>query len=118
MKYEWLNAYCLGKQGVETDFKEEWSATRYMLRGKMFAMQGGDKDGKPILTLKLEPAFNDYLRREYAEIVPGYYMNKLHWSSLYLEGNVPDEVVRDMVDRSYETLLRSLSKKMQAEILG
>lgn len=116
MNYEWMDAYCLEKQGVEKDYKEEWEATRYMLRGKMFTMLGGDKNGAPILTLKLEPAFNDYLRQEYQDIVPGYYMNKLHWSSLYLEGDVPDDVVRDMIDRSYETLLRSLSKKLQQEI--
>lgn len=116
MQYEWMDAYCMAKKGVETDYKEEWAATRYMLAGKMFAMRGGDKDGKPILTMKLDPAFSDYLRREYEEVVPGYYMNKLHWSSLYLEGTVPDEVVRDMIDRSYEALLGGLSKKMQKEI--
>lgn len=118
MKYPWIDAYYLSKKGVVKDYKEEWVATRYLLAGKMFAMLGGDKDDKPILTIKLEPAFSDYLRKEYAEVVPGYYMNKLHWSSLYLEGNVPDDVVRDILDRSYEALLGALSKKLQMEIVG
>lgn len=118
MKYEWFDSYLLAKKGVEKDYKLEWEATRYMIRGKMFAMQGGDKYGKPILTMKLEPAFGSLLRQQYTDIVPGYYMNKEHWNSLYLEGNVPDETVREMLDGSYETLLNSFSKKAREEILG
>jgi predicted DNA-binding protein (MmcQ/YjbR family) len=117
MKYEWLDSYCLEKKGVEKDYKEEWQATRYMIRGKMFAMQGGDKYGKPIITVKLEPMFGNLLRQQYQDIVPGYYMNKEHWNSMYLEGDVPDEVLRDMLDKSYQILLQSFSKKAQKEIL-
>ena len=116
MNYEWLDAYCLAKKGVEKDFKPEWNATRYMIKGKMFAMQGGDKFGKPIITVKLEPLFGELLRKEYKDIVPGYYMNKVHWNSLYLEGNVPDAVLRDMLDKSYNILLVSFSKKIRDEI--
>ncbi len=116
MKYEWLDAYCLAKKGAEKDIKAEWNATRYMIRGKMFAMQGGDKYGKPIITVKLEPLFGELLRKQYKDIVPGYYMNKDHWNSLYLDGNVPDVVLRDMLDKAYVILLASLSKKVQDEI--
>ncbi|HHX57017.1 MAG TPA: MmcQ/YjbR family DNA-binding protein [Clostridiales bacterium] len=118
MKYEWLDEYCNGKKGVVKDFKVEWQATRYMINGKMFAMQGGDKYGKPIITLKLEPLFGDLLRKQYEDIVPGYYMNKEHWNSVYLEGEVPDDVLRDMVDKSYLLIFNSLSKKVQGEILA
>lgn len=118
MNYPWLDEYCLAKTGTEKDFKPEWDATRYMLRGKMFAMLGGDKHGEPIVTLKLEPAFGELLRAQYKDIVPGYYMNKEHWNSLYLKGDVPDDVLRDMIDKSHAILLASLPKKVQAEILG
>ncbi len=118
MKYEWFDSYLLAMKGVEKDYKPEWQATRYMIQGKMFAMQGGDKYGKPILTMKLEPAFGSLLQQKYEDIVPGYYMNKEHWNSLYLEGEVPDEIVRDMLDKSYETLLDTFSKKAREEILG
>lgn len=118
MKYTWLDEHWLAKPGVEKDFKEEWEATRYMIRGKMFAMVGGDKTGKPIVTMKLEPSFNDLLRQQYKDIVPGYYCNKQHWSSVYVEGEVPDEVVRDMADQAYRVLLGSFSQKAQTEIAG
>lgn len=117
MGYEWIDEYCLSKKGVTKDFKIEWNATRYFVGGKMFAMQGGDKNEKPIFTLKLEPEFGESLRTEFTDIVPGYYMNKTHWNSLYLEGSIPDEVVRVMLDRSHQVVLSSLPKKVREQLV-
>lgn len=117
MKYEWLDAYCLAKKGVTKDFQPEWQATRYWIGEKMFAMLGGDREGKPIITMKLEPDYSSFLRQSFSDIVPGYYMNKEHWSSLYLEGSVPDEVLREMLDHAYLLVLHKFSAKKQKEIL-
>ena len=113
MGYQWLDEYCLAQKGCEKDFKEEWGATRYMLCGKMFALRGEDKEGRPIMTLKLEPGYGAQLRTEYASITPGYYMNKRHWNSVLLDGTVPDALLREMIDESWQILLHSLPKKMQ-----
>ena len=114
----WMDACLLEKQGVETDYKEEWEAQRFMLCGKMFAMRGGDKTGKPIFTMKLEPAFGAFLRQQYPEgIVPGYYMNKEHWNSLYLEADVPEPLVREMLDKCYDTGLSALTIKARKALL-
>lgn len=116
MKYEWMDDYFLSKQGTERDFKVEWNAVRYQIGGKMYAMQGGDREGRPIITLKLEPQHGALLREQYADIVPGYYMNKEHWNSLYLEGSVPDDVLRGMIDEAHRLVLASLPKRVQREI--
>lgn len=118
MKYLWLDEYCRAKQGAVKEFKEEWNATRYLIGGKMFVLQGKDNTGKPVVTLKLLPSDGDFLRRQYEDIIPGYYMNKIHWNSVYLDGTVPDDVLRDMVDRSYDIIFASLTKKAQKEIKG
>lgn len=117
MDYSWMGTYLLEKKGVTTDYKEEWGAARYLLGGKMIAMQGCDNHQKPLFTMKLEPAFSELLRAQYRAVVPGYYMNKTHWSSLYLTGEVPETVVRDMLDRCYEAGLGNLSQKAKKEIL-
>lgn len=117
MKYEWMDEFCCSLKGVEKDFKEEWNATRYMIRGKMFAMQAGDKEGRPIITLKLEPSMGEMMRQQYEDVIPGYYMNKEHWNSVYLEGEVPDDLLRDMIDQSHQLIFSSLSKKVQKEIM-
>lgn len=118
MNYPWLDEYCLSKQGATKEYKEEWKATRYLIGGKMFALQGEDNNNRPIITLKLPPLEGDFLRNQYEDIVAGYYMNKDHWNSVYLNGSVPADVLRDMVDKSYSTLFASLTKKAQKEVTG
>lgn len=118
MKYEWIDEYCLSKKGMSKDFKVEWDATRYLIGEKMVAMLGGDKYKKAIITLKCHPLFGQALRDKYEHIVPGYYMNKKHWNSVYMDGDVPDDVLKDMIDISYELVFNSLSKRLQKEIIG
>ena len=118
-KYDLFEDYCKSKKGVIKDYKPEWDVHRYMLRDKMFIMHGGDKEGREIITLKLDPMYGQFLREQYnGVIVPGYYMNKEHWNSVYVDGNVPDDVLRDMADTSYGVILSGFSKKIQYEILG
>lgn len=117
MKYEWLDDYCISKKGVEKDYKVEWEATRYMIDGKIFVLKGGDKYKKEIITVKCEPSFGQMLRSQYEDIVAGYHMNKEHWNSVYVDGDVPDDIVKQMIDMSYELVLKSLSKKKQNEII-
>ena len=57
------------------------------------------------------------LREQYEAIVPGYYMNKLHWNSIDLLANqVPDETMKMMIKTSYDLVLKGLTKKRQKEI--
>lgn len=45
-------------------------------------------------------------------------MNKLHWDSIEAEGSVPDDVVKELLDKSYNEILNKLTKKKRAEILS
>ena len=96
--------------------KEDWGATIYQIGGKMFALRGNDNTGRPIVSLKLPPADGTALRDQHKDIIAGYYMNKDRWNSVYLDGCVPDDILRDMIDRSYSVLFSSLTKKAQKEI--
>lgn len=119
MNYPWIYDYLNDKKGCVKDFKEEWQWTRYMVGGKLFAAVCKDEKGiDSIVTLKLVPMDGDFLRSQYEDIKPGYYMNKLHWNSVNLDGSVPDSVLREMADKSYELVLHGLTKKLQREILG
>ncbi len=119
MKYPWIDAYLKEKKGVSADFKAEWGWQRYLLGEKMFAAVCMDAAGKPyFITLKLEAAEGEFLRGQFADILPGYYMNKVHWNSVRADGEVPDELLRTMLDKSYELILHSLSKKKQEALLN
>lgn len=116
-KYQWLDLRLQNQPSTKKGFHPAWQAYRYLLCGKMYAYIGiDDRNGRPIITLKLEPMFSDFFRREYEDVVPGYYMGKLHWSTVYLDGNVPQEVIADMVAASYKLVRSSLSQKLQREL--
>ena len=118
MKYEWIDEYLLEKKGVTKDIQEEWNWIRYHIGGKMFAAICRDDDNIPVyITLKLDPLEGNYFRNHYEDIVPGYYMNKTHWNSVKADGEVPDDVLKDLLDKAYTIVLENLTKKKQKEIL-
>lgn len=118
MRYEWVDEYLMKKTGVTRDLQKDWNWMRYQIGGKMFAAVCMDWDNQPYyITLKLEPLEGDFLRKQYEDIIPGYYMNKTHWNSVKADGEVPDDLLKDLLDKSYRIVLGSLSKKKQREIL-
>ena len=119
MKYDWMDQYLLAKPGVTKDLQAEWNWVRYKLGEKMFAAVClEDATGKAVyITLKLDPAEGEFLRQQYADIIPGYYMTTVHWNSVQAEGTVPDALLREMLEKSYRLVLGSFSKKKQREIL-
>lgn len=119
MKYDWIDEYLLTKPGVTKDLQADWNWIRYKIGEKMFAAVClDDKTGKPVyITLKLDPMEGEFLRQQYKDIIPGYYMNKLHWNSVKADGSVPDELLRDLLEKSYRLVLAGFSKKKQQELL-
>lgn len=116
MKYSWLDEYIGTKKGVQKEYKAEWGVHRYMLSDKMIGMLGKDNEDRNIITLKCEPSFGEFLREQFDDVYPGYYMNKVHWNSLDMDGKVPDNILKEMIDQSYSLILQSFSKKKQAQI--
>ena len=118
MKYTWIDEFLLSKPGVTKDLQKDWNWLRYQIGGKMFAaICMGENDEPYYITLKLEPVEGEFFRQQYEDIVPGFYMNKAHWNSVKPDGAVPDELLKDMLDKSYQLVLGGLSKKKQKEIL-
>lgn len=118
MRYPWIDEFLLSKPGVTKDLQKDWNWLRYHIGGKMFAAVClGENDEPYYITLKLEPLEGEFLRQQYEDIIPGFYMNKMHWNSVKPDGAVPDELLKDMLDKSYQLVLGGLSKKKQKEIL-
>lgn len=116
--YPDLEQYLLSKPGVEKDYKIEWDWTRFMIRGKLFTAVCADGTDSALLNIKSEPDYNDFMRSTYEDVNEGYYMNKVHWNAVKLTGTVPYEAVKEMCDRGYNLILKSLPKKTQQEILN
>lgn len=118
MKYSEIDKYALSFPGTRKDYKIEWGWERYMLEDKMFLALCYENDKLKYITLKLDPQKGEFLRRQYADVIPGYYMNKVHWNSVKPDGCVPDELLKDMIEESYNLILSGFSKKKQTEIIS
>ena len=106
----------LEQPGTTRDYQPEWDAVRYFIGELMFAMRGENKNGDSLLTLKLPIGDGEILRSRYPDIIPGYHMNKQHWNSLLLAGDVPEPVLIDCIQLAYQTVFMKLTKKKQREI--
>ena len=70
--YKWLDEYLQKQPGTEKAYQAEWHADKYLLHGKMYAYIGtNDNNGRPIITMKLEPTYSELLSRECADNVAG-----------------------------------------------
>jgi predicted DNA-binding protein (MmcQ/YjbR family) len=87
----------------------------FKVAGKMFALS--QLDGEPLtVSAKCEPELAVELRRTYDAITPGYHLNKRHWNTIALDGTLPDQFVRDLVEDSYDLVVSGLPKRTQTEL--
>ena len=114
-KEAWIKAHLGKKKGVCIDFKVEWDCYRFMIFEKMFVMLGQNKQHDNILTLKLSPQECAFYRETYEYITEGYYMNKVHWISV-LYKQASHALLEELMDKSYDNFLHTLTKKQQALI--
>ena len=123
MRYEWLDEYLLSLPGAEKDYKPEWGWFRYMVRGKLFAAvcspgpEHRTYGGHDLVNLKCDLAEAELLRARYPDILPGFYTDKRNWIACFLDGSLPDKVLRDLCAGSHRLILEKLPKYVQRELL-
>ena len=122
MRYEWLDEYLLSLPGAEKDYKPEWQWFRYMIRGKLFAAicspgpEHKTYGGHDLVNLKCAPSRAEMRRAQYPEILPGFYSDKRTWNAVLLDGELPNELLRDLCAESHRLVLGKLPKYVQREI--
>ena len=81
----------------------------YKVMGKMFALTDPN-EFPPFVNLKCDPDRALELRDEHEAVRPGYHMSKKHWNSVYLDDGLPSELVRELIDHSYDLVVKGLKK--------
>jgi predicted DNA-binding protein (MmcQ/YjbR family) len=97
-------AWCRDRPGAteETPFGPDTLV--FKVGGRMFAAAAAvDPDS---VTLKADPDLAEFLRGQYPGIRPGYHMNKRHWNTVALDGTVPTDVIRQLLEQSYALVSR------------
>ncbi len=110
---------CLSKKGVTEHFPFDEDTLVFKVGGKIFSLSSLKQweNGTPSVNLKCNPEKAQELRAQYDDIHPGYHMSKVHWNTIAINRDVPDKLVKQLIDHSYELVFKSLSKKIQIEIL-
>lgn len=65
------------------------------------------------VNLKCDPIYALELRSLYDSITAGYHMNKKHWNTLTIGGDVDDALLKELIDHSYALVFAGLTKKDQ-----
>ena len=71
-----------------------------------------EKDGHIWLNVKADPEWRDYWRGAFPSVIPGWHQNKENWNTVILDGTVPEDAVRRMIEESYELVTDSPSKRI------
>jgi predicted DNA-binding protein (MmcQ/YjbR family) len=101
--------YCASLDGVEETFPFGPDVLVMKVGDKMFALV--NVEGFPVsANLKCDPERAVVLRSDYEGIEPGWHMNKTHWNTVQLNSDVPGDLVRELVDHSYDLVVASLPK--------
>jgi predicted DNA-binding protein (MmcQ/YjbR family) len=110
-----LRELCMGFEGAEETYPFSPETTVFKVRGKIFAIANLDADPQRI-SLKCEPELAVHLRNNWEAITPGYHLHKRHWNTVVVDGSVPERLLRDMVEDSYDLIVSALPKRVRDEL--
>jgi predicted DNA-binding protein (MmcQ/YjbR family) len=107
MDHKTVEDYILSMPGAVRDYPFGESVAVYKIapaadseNGKMFALIAEGSD--PVrLSLKCDPQLSQVLRERYETVMPGYHLNKKHWNTIILSGQLSWEEVQDLIRHSY-----------------
>lgn len=102
MNIEEVRFYCLTKENTEESFPFNDDTLVFKVNNKIYALLSLSGDSR--LALKCNPEKAIRLREIHPEIIPGYHMNKKHWNTIDLKGNLSDALIKELIDHSYELI--------------
>jgi predicted DNA-binding protein (MmcQ/YjbR family) len=109
MKKQTIEKILSKLKGSEGSYPFGPEALVFKVMGKMFALVS-QKEDIPRITLKCAPADAEILVSQYESIIPGYYMNKKHWITISLTGELSEEMLVDLINHSYHLVVSKLTK--------
>jgi predicted DNA-binding protein (MmcQ/YjbR family) len=100
MDHKTVEEYILSMPKAVLDYPFGEGVAVYKVNDKMFALIAEDKNPLQV-SLKCDPQLSEILREKYVEIMAGYHLNKKHWNTLVLAGELPWEEVQGLIVHSY-----------------
>lgn len=116
MNIEEFRDYCLSKKGATESFPFDEKTLVFKVMGKMFALSGLEQVPAAV-NLKCDPERSVELREEYDGLIySGYHMSGVHWNTIEIESRVPNTLLIELIDHSYELVVQKLTRKLKEEL--
>jgi predicted DNA-binding protein (MmcQ/YjbR family) len=109
-----LDAYCLSRRAAVCEYPFGPDVKVYKVLNKVFALI--PTEGEPKISLKCDPLRAVMLRETYPAISAGYHLNKRLWNTLTIDGSIPDDEVLELIDHSYDEVVKGMTKRERAEL--
>lgn len=114
MNIEELRNFCLSLKGAQEALPFDNKTLVFSVKGKMFCAT--DVEDYELINLKCNPEEAIILRETYPDVIPGYYMNKKHWNSVKTNGAIPDKLLEQWIENSYNLVVAQLPQKLKKEL--
>jgi predicted DNA-binding protein (MmcQ/YjbR family) len=101
-----VHALCRAHPGAVLTYPFGEETAVYKVGGKIFALTGADAPTS--INLKAEPADVTGLVDTYEAVERGYHMNKKHWITVQLDGDLPPGLLEELVEDSYDLVVDGL----------
>jgi len=115
MTFEEARDYLLSQPAAILDYPFGPDVAVFKVRNKMFATLS-ETEGLAYSNLKCDPEEALMLRDLFNEVTPGYHMNKKHWNTIDLQGELPPGEIQRMMDNSYTLVVKSLPRKIRQSL--
>jgi predicted DNA-binding protein (MmcQ/YjbR family) len=116
MDIETFREYCLAKKGVTEGFPFGSDTLVFKVMEKLFALTSLSEQPFTV-NLKMDVELVEQYREKFADVQPGYHMNKKHWNTVCFDsGAIPNRDMLWMIDHSYNEVVKGLPKKVKAEL--
>jgi predicted DNA-binding protein (MmcQ/YjbR family) len=120
MDIEQIRDYCLSKKQVTESFPFDEDVLVFKVLGKMFLLTSlkNWEEGVQFLNLKCDEDYAQELRDEFECIRPGWHMSKKLWNSVYIyKGELPPKFVLELINHSYDMVVKGLPKKFRNQLV-
>ncbi len=115
MRFDLARDYLLSRLNAVEDFPFGPEVMVFKVGGKMFATLAYE-ESPARMNLKCDPERSIELRERYASVEPGYHMNKKHWNTIVLDGEIPRREVFEMIDHSHALVASTLPKAVREKL--
>ena len=113
MDIEVAREYCLSKKGVTECFPFDNVSLVMKVMDKMFALIDLESANK--ISMKCDPEYAVELRERYSAIEGAYHFNKKYWNQVFLDGDVDDKLIKELINHAYDEVIKKFTKKLRTE---